>query len=370
MGISFFLFALLVNPLSGSEPLPLGSVRLPKGFKIELYARVPGARSLTQSPSGIVYVGTRQHGKVYAVLPKSAASPEANVVVIADGLNQPNGVAYRKSSLYVAEVSRILRYDRIDEGLSKRSPAAPAIKPVVVTDDYPAEKGHDWRYIGFSPDDWLYVAVGAPCNVCVRKDPIYASITRIKPDGSGRIIFAHGVRNSVGFDWEPGSNTLWFTDNGRDLLGDNIPPDELNKTPEPGVHFGFPYCHGSGIQDPQFDKRPCREFVTPELDLGPHVAALGMRFYTGSLFPEKYRNGIFIAEHGSWNRSDPIGYRITHVPVKNGKATGYETFAQGWLDKGDVWGRPVDVLVMKDGSLLVSDDYAGVLYRISYLSSR
>jgi len=193
---------------------------------------------------------------------------------------------------------------------------------------------------------------------------VYASITRLDPDGKNMEVFASGVRNTVGFDWDPGTGELWFTDNGRDWLGDNAPPDELNHAPGKGLHFGFPYCHAGTFSDPDFGaKHPCSDFRPPARKLGPHVASLGMRFYTGTMFPEAYRGKIFIAEHGSWNRSDKIGYRVTIVDPE---AKSYDVFAEGWLRDGDVWGRPVDVLVMPDGALLISDDKAGAVYRVSY----
>jgi glucose/arabinose dehydrogenase len=273
----------------------------------------------------------------------------------------PNGVVFHDGALYVAEVNRILRYDDIEAHLSNPPP------PVVVNDSYPRDTHHGWKFMRLGPDGMLYVQVGAPCNICQRADPRYASITRLKLDGTGFEVFAHGVRNSVGFDWHPQTKELWFTDNGRDWLGDDRPPDELNRAPQPGLHFGFPYCHGKDIADPEFgNKRPCSDFVPPVLDLGPHVAALGMRFYTGAMFPPEYRNQIFIAQHGSWNRSQKIGYRVMRVRLEGNRAAEYEVFAAGWLQGEQVWGRPVDVQVMPDGALLVSDDHAGAIYRISY----
>jgi glucose/arabinose dehydrogenase len=212
----------------------------------------------------------------------------------------------------------------------------------------------------------LYVPVGAPCNICEPGDP-HAAILRMHADGGGQEIVARGVRNTVGFDWQPGTSTLYFTDNGRDLMGDDVPPDELNRLSRPGEHFGYPYCHGGDISDPQFGKRrPCAEFTPPAMKLGPHVAALGMRFYTGSMFPAEYRNQILIAEHGSWNRSHKIGYRVMLVRVKDGRAISYEPFAQGWLRGERAWGRPVDLMSLPDGSVLLSDDEAGAVYRITY----
>jgi glucose/arabinose dehydrogenase len=337
-----------------------GRIKMPEGFNISTFASVPGARSLARSPSGVLFVGTRGD-KVFAVTDTNNDFTADRVYEIADGLFMPNGVAFRDGALYVAEVNRILRYDNIDPRLGN-----PPV-PIIINDAYPSDRSHGWKFIAFGPDGKLYVPVGGPCNVCEPDDPIYASITRLNPDGTGREIFASGIRNTVGFDWHPQTGELWFTDNGRDNLGDNIPPDELNRAPSPGMNFGFPYCHGGDIPDPQFGSRhACSEFTPPEIKLGPHVASLGMRFYTGSMFPAEYRNQIFIAEHGSWNRSTPIGYRISLVRLVEGRAVSYETFADGWLEDGDVWGRPVDLLAMPDGSMLVSDDYGGKIYRITY----
>ncbi len=345
-----------------SQELPLETIRLPDGFRITLYARVPNARSMALSPSGILYVGTREgDGEVYAVTDPDGDGTGDRVVEIAAGLNTPNGVAWREGSLYVAEISRILRYDGIDERLD--SPP----EPVVIADDYPTETHHGWKFIRFGPDGWLYVPVGVPCNICDPESP-FGTITRIRPDGSGREIYARGIRNSVGFDWHPETGVLWFTDNGRDRMGDDVPPDELNRAPGPGLHFGYPHCHGGDIPDPEFgDDRSCSEFTPPAQKLGPHVAGLGMRFYTGDMFPVEYRDQIFIAEHGSWNRSEKIGYRVMLVRLdESGAPVSYEPFAEGWLQGEEDWGRPVDVLVMPDGALLVSDDEAGAIYRIAY----
>jgi glucose/arabinose dehydrogenase len=271
----------------------------------------------------------------------------------------------RDGALYVAEVNRILRFDDIEKHLA--TPASAAPRPVVVTDRFPRESHHGWKFIRFGPDGWLYVPVGAPCNICEPDPARYALISRIRPDGSGYEIFARGIRNSVGFDWDPRTRELWFTDNGRDYLGDDLPSDELNHAPRAGMHFGYPYCHQGDTADPEFGKRGCSEFAPPAVKLGPHVAALGMRFYTGESFPAEYRNNIFVAEHGSWNRSRKIGYRIARVVVEGGRAVRHEVFAEGWLRGESAWGRPVDLEVLPDGSLLVSDDSAGVIYRIAYL---
>ena len=340
----------------------LKKVTLPPGFKIQLYAEdVPNARSMTLSPNGILFVGTRKKGNVYAVIDNDQDQKADQVVTIASDLNMPNGVAFRDGHLYVAEVNRIIRFNNIEQNL-QRPP-----QPVVVFDGYPSDRHHGWKFIRFGPDGNLYVPVGAPCNICESQDRIYASLTRLNPDGQNLEIFARGIRNTVGFDWHPVTRELWFTDNGRDWLGDDIPPDELNRAATPGLHFGYPFCHGRTIADPEFgNQRDCDEFAPPAIELGPHVAALGMRFYTGRMFPAEYRHQIFIAEHGSWNRSKKIGYRVSLVTLENNHAIGYTPFARGWKIEEGFWGRPVDLLVMPDGALLISDDYRGAIYRVSY----
>jgi glucose/arabinose dehydrogenase len=352
-------------PPGSAAALPLNTIKLPPGFRIDVFASgVENARSLTLGEKGTVFVGSRSAGNVYALVDRDLDHRADRVVTIASGLLQPNGVAFRDGALYVAEISRVLRFDGIEAALDK----PPA--PVVVTDKLPTDRHHGWKFIAFGPDGWLYVPIGAPCNICDERarDRRYASITRMRPDGSGAEVFAEGVRNTVGFDWHPDTKQLWFTDNGRDRLGDDVPPDELNVASGLGFDFGYPYCHGGTIPDPEFGKRKaCRDTVAPVQALGPHVAALGMRFYMGSMFPAAYRKQVFIAEHGSWNRSTPIGYRVMLVKLDDaGKALGYEPFAEGWLQDRTAWGRPVDVLVMPDGALLVSDDKADVVYRISY----
>ena len=347
---------------------PLDRITLPAGFSIAVYAPdVPNARSMARSPAGTLFVSTRQAGNVYAVLDRDQDFRADEVVTVATGLNMPNGVAFRDGALYVAEVNRILRYDGI-EGRLQNPPEA-----VVVDEAFPTERSHGWKFIRFGPDGKLYVPVGAPCNICDRtgEDQRFGTITRMNPDGSGQEVFAHGVRNSVGFDWHPETGELWFTSNGRDRLGDTSPGDTLNYAPDLGMHFGFPFCHQGDIPDPEFGaQRGCGEFTPPAQTLGPHVASLGMRFYTGAMFPAPYRNQIFIAEHGSWNRSPAAGhtgYRLTVVHLNGNRPVEYEVFAEGWLQNDNTaWGRPVDVLVMPDGALLLADDGAGVIYRISY----
>lgn len=334
---------------------------MPTGFKISLYARVPGARSMALSPGGILFVGSRDEGSVYGVLDHDKDQAADEAIAVAKDLHMPNGVAFYKGALYVAEVSRVLRYEGIEA--DPRNPP----DPVVINSSFPADEHHGWKYIAFGPDDRLYIPVGAPCNVCERQDQRYASIMRMRPDGTGLEIYARGVRNTVGFDWHPETKVLWFTDNGRDWMGDNVPADELNVAPLKGMHFGFPYCHAGQIPDPEYgDEESCKLSSPPAIELGPHVAALGMKFYTGRMFPAEYWNQIFIAEHGSWNRTVPIGYRIMLVRVEGNRAVKYTVFAQGWLRQDRAWGRPVDVLVMPDGALLVSDDRSGAIYRIYY----
>jgi len=359
----FQLVLLLLLPLSSSCAAAenhLDKIKLPPGFAIEVYAAdVPGARSLALGAKGTLFVGTRGEGKVYAI--RRAGDSKAEAITIAKGLTEPNGVAFRDGALYVAEISRVIRFDNIEDHL--RNPP----KPVLVNGSFPDKKHHGWKFIRFGPDGRLYVPVGAPCNVCESQDPRFASIMRMAPDGKDLEIFARGVRNTVGFDWHPTTHELWFTDNGRDLMGDDTPPDELNRAAKPGLHFGFPFWHGRDIPDPEFGaKMKQGDFVPPEIELPAHVASLGMRFYTGAMFPAEYRDQIFIAEHGSWNRSVPTGYRVSLVRLQGNRAVSYQVFAEGWLSGVSAWGRPVDLQVMPDGSLLISDDKAGAIYRISY----
>jgi glucose/arabinose dehydrogenase len=323
---------------------------------------VPNARSMCWGAKGTLFVGNRDEDKVYGVVDNNNDGRADSQYVIAKGLNKPNGVAFRNGSLYVAEVSRIIRFDDIENKLS--APPAPA----VVFDKYPDKDHHGWKFIAFGPDDKLYVPVGAPCNICNEKDSIYASITRMNPDGTGMEVFAKGIRNSVGFAWHPETKQLWFTENGRDNLGDDVPNDELNVAPQKGMHFGYPFCHEGAILDPEFGKgQRCADYTPPVQKLGPHVAALGMRFYTGNMFPAEYKNRIFIAEHGSWNRSIPIGYQVMTVTLQGDKAVKYEPFATGWLQSNsELIGRPVDVIVAADGALLISEDKNGVIYRVTY----
>ncbi|MEO8144534.1 MAG: PQQ-dependent sugar dehydrogenase [Betaproteobacteria bacterium] len=340
---------------AAAQPLPLERIQLPPGFRIEVLASIPNARSLALGAKGTLFVGTRSGSAVHAVL------PGGKVVKVADGLSVPNGVAFKDGSLYVAEISRILKIENAE--------GAQPGKPQVVFDKLPRDAHHGWKFIRFGPDGRLYVPIGAPCNVCDREG--YGLIGSLDLNSKAFEVHSKGVRNTVGFDWHPQTRELWFTDNGRDWLGDDMPSDELNHAPRAGMHFGFPYCHQGDLPDPEFGRgRSCAEFQAPAQKLGAHVASLGMRFYNGTMFPAEYRNQIFIAEQGSWNRSSKVGSRITLVKLAGSKVVSYQPFAQGWLQGESVWGRPIDVEVLPDGSLAVSDEYAGMIYRISYSGPR
>ena len=348
-------------PVLAQSDIDLSTINLPPGFSIEVWTDdVPNARSMALGDDGTVFVATRRDGRVYAVVPRDAATPR--VITLDRDRRMPNGIAVHDGDLYIADLTRISRYPDIAGNLE----ALPEAE--IVADDLPSETHHGWRYIDFGPDGNLYISIGAPCNVCDREG--FGNISRVDLESGAREVVAYGVRNSVGFTWHPDTGHLWFSDNGRDMLGDDIPPGEINHAPIDGLHFGFPFCHGGDIADPEFgDRRDCDEFTPPAQKLGPHVAPLGIEFYTGGMFPDEYQGQLFIAEHGSWNRSRKIGYRITLVRMEGGRAAGYETFADGWLQGEEVLGRPVDVLVLADGSMLVSDDRNGAIYRISYTPS-
>lgn len=344
----------------------LSKLELPKGFSISIFAdEVENARSLTLGSEGTVFVGNRTEDKVYALIDSDGDYKADRKVVIAQGLNMPNGVAFHKGDLYVAEVSKIWKYENIEANLDQIP------EPVLLRDDLPTETHHGWKYIAVGPDEKLYVPIGAPCNICEKEDERYSTISRMDLDGKNFEIYAHGVRNSVGFDWHPITNELWFTDNGRDMMGDNIPADELNHAPKKGMHFGFPYCHQGDLLDPELGEgKSCASYTKPVQKLKPHTAALGALFYTGDMFPAEYKNQLLIAEHGSWNRSTKIGYCVSIVKIADDhqEVLSYENFAEGWLadNKEDVFGRPVSLLQLRDGSVLVSDDYSDIIYRITY----
>jgi glucose/arabinose dehydrogenase len=332
----------------------IADLKVDPRYKVEVYAdKIDGARSMTQGSKGTLFIGTRDD-KVYAL-------KDHKLYTIAEKLNMPNGVAFKDGTLYVAEVSRIIKFENIEANLSKPP------KPVVVYDQLPTEKHHGWKFIAFGPDGFLYVPVGAPCNICNKEseDKRFASIMRFKKlDGSAPEVFSHGIRNTVGFDWNPKTKVLWFTENGRDMLGDDVPSDELNHAPKIGMHFGYPFCHQGDTLDPEFGKgKKCSGYTGPDLKLGAHVAALGMRFVD--------ENTILIAEHGSWNRSGKVGYQVVHITLANGKAIKSEPILSGFLQKSEkVVGRPVDIEILADRSILVSDDDSGAIYRLTANTSK
>ena len=348
---------------TAEDKLPIPLMKLPRGFKAEVYASgIANARSLRLTERGTLFVSNRVLDKVWAVVDRGG---KREAKVIASGLDRPNGLAFHNGTLYIAEGTRITKLENIEDNLDKPP------QPIVVYSDLPNTQSHGWRFMGLGPDNKLYINVGAPCNIC---DPMpgTAQIRRLNLDGSGAEAFAIGVRNSVGFDWHPVTKHLYFTDNGRDWLSEDLPEDELNRVTKIGQHFGFPFCHQGDFTDREMGwGRSCDEFEKPVAKLGPHSAALGMRFYTGRMFPQQYRGGIFIARHGSWNRTKKIGGDVVFATLnRNGTVRSVTPFLTGFLQNNNWVGRPVDVEVMKDGSLLVSDDYAGAVYRISYGTPR
>jgi glucose/arabinose dehydrogenase len=345
---------------TAADRLPIGKLKVPPGFKIEVFASgVANARSVRVGDKGTVFVGSRLIDKVHAIRERDG---KREVKVIASGLHRPNGIAFHKGALYVAELSRVWRYDNIDH---LDSPP----KPTLVSEDFPKDEPHGWKFIGIGPDDKLYVPVGAPGNINNPDPKTHAHIRRMNLDGSGMEVIAQGVRNTVGFDWHPTTKELYFTDNGRDWVSEDLPEDELNRVTASGKkHFGYPFCHQGNFGDPEFGwGRSCDEFEAPVALLGPHTAALGMRFYTGDMFPAEYKNAIFIARHGAWNRTKKEGGDVVVAKLNpDGSVKSVEPFLTGFIEDNKYLGRPVDVHVLKDGSMLVSDDFNGAVYRVSY----
>jgi glucose/arabinose dehydrogenase len=341
-----------------AKDIPIDAVKLPPGFKISIWADgLSNARAMTWGDKGTLFVSSRGAGNVYAVVDKGSTR---EVKTIAKGLNLPNGVAFKDGALYIAEVSRITKLEGIEAKLDN-PPAA-----TVVIDTLPKDLPHGWKYLSFGPDGKLYFNIGAPCNICIPPET-HANIVRINPDGSGLEYVARGVRNSVGHAFHPVTKELYFTNHGRDWLGEDIPNDTLHHVVKPGANFGYPYCHQGDILDPDFGRgHACSEFNPPLLKLGPHVAPIGISFYTGSMFPSEYKNRAFIALRGSWNRTEKSGFQVMTVDLKPGQPPKYQVFAEGFLKADKPWGRPVYFQEMKDGSLLLSDDYAGAIYRITY----
>ncbi|PCJ56578.1 MAG: sorbosone dehydrogenase [Candidatus Hydrogenedentota bacterium] len=367
-----FVLAILVSDMASADlSEQLKQIKLPSGFEISVYAEELGnPRQMTLGAKGTVFVGNRNGTKVYALVDSNGDNKADKTYVVFDTaalpeemkVKMPSGVAFKDGALYIGAINYIFRLDDIENNLDDPP------KPVIVVDDFPDTAHHGWRFIAFGPDGKLYVPVGSPCNVCEKDEEIFGTITRINPDGSGREIVAKGIRNTLGFDWHPKTGELWFTENGTDGMGDDVPADELNRITKKGQHFGYPYVHQGDILDKRFGRdKKIKKYKAPAQNLAPHAAALGMRFYTGDMFPPEYKNQIFIAEHGSSDRSVKLAYSITTVFLDDkGKAIAYEPFAEGWLQGDTFWGRPTDVMQMPDGSLLVSDTDTKAIYRIAY----
>lgn len=344
---------------AAADKLPTAKLKLPPGFNIEVYASgMANARSLREGDKGTVFVGSRLVDKVYAITNKDG---KRSVKILASGLYRPNGLAFHKGTLYIAELSKISKIENVEDKLDNPP------KPTLVYDDLPKDEAHGWKFIGIGPDNKLYVPIGQPGNNVMPSDK-HAQIRRMNLDGSGVEVVALGVRNTVGFDWNPATKELYFTDNGRDWLSEDIPEDELNRVKKVGEHFGSPYCYQGNFTDPEFGwGRACSEFTAPVGLMGPHTAALGMRFYTGDMFPKNFKNTIFVARHGSWNKSKKEGGDVVAVTLnKDGTVKSVQPFLTGFIEDNKYIGRPVDVQQMKDGSLLVSDDWNGAVYRITY----
>ena len=343
---------------AAADKLPVDKLKVPKGFKVEVYASgMPNARSLALGDKGTVFVGSRLQDKVYAIVDKGG---KREVKIIASGLYRPNGVAFKNGTLYIMELSQLSKIDNIEDNLDNPP------KPTVILDGLPKDEAHGWKYIAIGPDNKLYFEIGQPCNNCLPPEG-YATMRRVNLDGSGMETIAQGIRNTVGFDWHPTSKELYFTDNSRDWMSEDLPNDELNRMTKVGQHFGSPFCYQGNLPDQEFGwGRKCEEFTPPIALMGPHTAALGMKFYTGNSFPAKYKNQILVARHGSWNKTNKLGGDVVLVNIKkDGSAGPIEPFLTGFLENNSYVGRPVDVMVMKDGSVLVSDDWNGAVWRVS-----
>lgn len=347
------------------EKVPVDKIRLPAGFKADVWSHGhPGGRTMVRGDKGTVFMGSRIIGRVYGIVDEGG---KREVKTVLSGLTQPNGLAFRNGSLYVFAINRVLRYDDIEDKLDNPGDPVDLTKAF----DLPSEVHHNWKYVGFGPDGKLYVQVGAPCNICEVNPAVHGHIRRYNPDGSGMEIVARGVRNTVGFDWHPVTQELWFTDNGRDWAGDAGPEDELNRLPKgmEGANFGFPYCHADGVPDADIRvPNACAGVIMPAALTGPHSAGLGIKFYTGTMFPAEYRNAAFIACRGSWNRAQKFGFDVVVATVRPDGTATIQPFMTGLLDsaKNEFYGRPTYVLQMPDGALLISDEQNGAIYRIAY----
>ncbi|MBT5185459.1 MAG: sorbosone dehydrogenase family protein [Kordiimonadaceae bacterium] len=358
----------MILSLTGqAQDIDLSKLELMDGISISVYARVNNPRQMTLGDDGTVYVGTRSGagGRVFALLNKDNNAEAEEVIEIDKGLTSPHGVTYKDGDLYVGARSTIYRYNDIEANLNNS-------KREIITDKLPTLSRHSQKHIAFGPDGLLYIPVGAPCNICIPEEEIFASLLTLDVNSEDKSFthYARGIRNTIGYDWDPRTGELWFTDNGGDGLGDNMPAEELNHAPMRGMHFGYPFVHQGDTLDKKFGigKKPS-DYTPPAQKLAPHAAALGMTFYTGDMFPENFKNNIIIAEHGSWNRSDDAGHtgnRVTMVSIENNKAVKYETLISGWLQNNSSWGQPTDILQLNDGSFLISDDEANAIYRVTY----
>ena len=359
------LFIALTGWIEGIYTVASASaLRVPDGFRITIFSdEVPNARQMALGDEGTIFVGSRRAGSVYALVDSNGDFHADKITTIARRLSMPTGVAFRDKSLYVAAINRILRYPDIESRLD----APPEAE--LISNTLPRASHHGWKFIRFADDGKLYVPVGVPCNICELENPVFGSILSFDIEANKWAIYAVGIRNSVGFDWHPDTGELWFSDNGRDSIGDDIPPDEINRVSSAGQHFGFPYVYGDNIPQPEFRDRKNPDYEKPALNLQAHVTPLGIHFYRGNMFPKKYRNALFVAEHGSWDRSSKVGYRVMVAIIEDDKVTSYEPFVEGWLVGQSVSGRPVALLELVDGSLLISDDHAGIIYRVSYNKS-
>lgn len=360
------LLACFLVPITYAQSL-LQQLSLPEGYEISYFAKhVDNARQMAVSPTGVVYVGSRKAGKVHALIDSDKDGKADRKIVLAQGLNMPSGLAMKGDDLFVAEVNRVIRFANIDKQLNG---ATKQFNYEVVFDELPSKRHHGWKFIRFADNSELLIPVGVACNVCA-EDPKFGRIFSLDLETKKLTTIAQGVRNSVGFDTNPKTGKLWFSDNGRDMMGDDIPPDELNRVDTPQQHFGFPFVHGGSVLDPEFAKNKTladfQHFSAPKLALQAHVAPLGLHFYRGTHFPKVMHNKLFVAEHGSWNRSKKVGYRVMMATIKGGEVTAYEPFVSGFLSKEQTLGRPVAFAELADGSLLVSDDYANAVYRIRY----
>lgn len=362
--LSLTLVLLALFTFGSAANINLKQLTVPAGFKIEFFAEnVENARQMALSPSGIVYVGSRKAGKVYALKDVDSDGKVDQRWLVAEDLNMPSGLAFKEDDLYVADVDKILKFTNIDANLEQ-----PVIE--LFFNDLPDDDHHGWKFIRFAPNGDLIIPVGAPCNICEAPTDKHARILALDMNTKTLTELAKGVRNTVGFDYHPLTNQLWFSDNGRDMMSDDVPGDEINRLIDVGSHFGYPYFHAGDVADPEFSKgKKSSDYIFPEYTLGAHVAPLGVHFYRGQQFPKSYKNQLFVAEHGSWNRTKKSGYKVALLTIENSKVVNYQAFISGFMQAEKTFGRPVAILELADGSLLVSDDFANVIYRISYQDS-